>query len=59
MIEQYNVKFNYLKPDGYWCIGATEIVSVNVTDEKCNHHLASNVIKSKYPNCNIVNVKYI
>ena len=59
MIEQYDVKFNYLKSDGHWCIGVNKLVNVTVNREKCNHQLAGNVIRSRYTNCETINVSYI
>lgn len=59
MIEQYDVKFNYLKSDGHWCNEVNELVNVTVNREKCNHQLASNVIKSRYANCEIIKVSYV
>lgn len=36
-----------------------ELVNVTVNREKCNHQLASNVIRSRYANCEIVGVSYV
>jgi len=61
MIEQYLVKFNYKKPDGFWVIGADEEVDVeyDADNEKCNHDKAREIILIKYHPCSIVNVRYV
>jgi hypothetical protein len=51
MKEDYIVKFNYLKPPGFWIIGAEETVEVECTVETCNHDLAQAVIEKKYGGC--------
>lgn len=58
--EEYIVKFNYF--DGaFWKFGITETVTLRVPDHniKTNHEMASEIIKNKYPNCEIVKVKYV
>jgi len=60
MTEEYQVKFNYQKPDGFWRHSCTETVLVEFgTIEKKNHHKAENVIMDKYPNCKIISVRYV
>ena len=59
--EQYEVKFSYQKPDGYWECSKKELISIPIKTnmkEKCNHEKAVEVIKSKYKNCIIINCSY-
>lgn len=60
--EQYIVKLNYQKPDGYWVVGHEEEVSVLVNhkmQEKNNHDAAEVLAKLKFPGCHIVSISYI
>lgn len=60
MKEQYLVKFNYKKPDGFWIIGHEEEVDIeyNRKNEKCNHEKAREIIHRKYHGCSVVSVNY-
>jgi hypothetical protein len=60
MIEQYAVKLNYKKPDGYWKIGEEIFVDVetDVDHKKANHFAAEAKAKEIFPNCEIVRVTY-
>lgn len=60
-MEQYFVKLNYQKPDGYWVFGKIIEISVEVVhgvNEKNNHDEAIRVAKLEYPGCEIVSVSY-
>lgn len=59
--EQYEVNFDYQKPDGYWICSHKEHVSVPVrhgANEKNNHNAAKNIIKQRYQKCRINSVTY-
>lgn len=60
--EEYIVKVNYQKDDGYWVIGEVVDVSVPVehgVNEKNNHNRAANLVQSQFVNCEVVSVKYV
>lgn len=61
MKEQYLVKFNYKKTDGFWVIGEDEYVEVsyNRKNEKRNHDKARAIIHRRYPGCSVVSVSYV
>ena len=60
--EQYLVKLDYLKEDGYWYCGKEELVYVDVRHgkfEKDNYEEAAELAKALYPSgCTIRSVKY-
>lgn len=61
-LEDYRVKINRRKPDGYWVIG--EVVTVKVPlrwgePEKVNHDRAEALARKRYPGCEIVRVTYL
>ena len=48
--EEYLVKINYQKPDGYWKVGHIESVCVKVkhgVNERANHEEAAKLMKEK------------
>lgn len=60
--EDYQVKFNVKKEDGYWSYGVTETVSVSVRhgeNEKNAHDRAKAALLKKYPGAKIVSVTYV
>jgi hypothetical protein len=59
--EQYIVKLNYQKVDGYWDYGPEITVSVEVrhgVNEKNNHAKAAAQARKLYPGAEIVSVTY-
>lgn len=59
--ELYRVKLDYPKPDGLWVHSHVEEVPVELppgAPEKCNHSLAEQAAKKKFPGCRIVTVTY-
>jgi len=60
-LEQYEVHYHYKGGDGYWEYGCAEIVCVPVRHgikEKCNHDIAQEIFKQKYPKRIIDDVIY-
>lgn len=62
--EHYIVKYNYLKPNGFWEIGTEKEISVDVVhgvNEKDNHDEAARLLIDKLKSENIVeyNIKTI
>lgn len=60
-LEQYVVKLNYQKDDGYWVTGHTEDIFVKVkhgSNEKNNHDKAKNMALKKFPKSKIISVTY-
>lgn len=59
--EEYTVKLNYQKPDGYWVWGHEAQINVQCqhgVDEKCNHEKAKKLAQKKYPGCQVTTVIY-
>ena len=60
-MEQYDVKLNYQKDDGYWVIGHIENIFIKVkhgVNEKNNHDEAKRIALHKFPKSKIVSVTY-
>lgn len=59
--ESYIVRFSYRKEDGYWVQGKEEevVVATHIGKERNNHKEAEEVIKKKYPGCEIIRVIYV
>jgi hypothetical protein len=60
--EQYQIKYNFQKEDGFWVYGATTVVCVPITNpakEKCQHNKAEKIFLKVHPKTVIVNVIYI
>lgn len=60
--EDYEVRLDYQKPDGYWVFSHRERVTVQSmhgVDEKDNHAAAEAVAKQKFPGCRVSCVKYV
>jgi hypothetical protein len=60
MTEQYIVKFNYKKQDGFWVIGEEIEIDVeyNAENEKDNHDKAREKIYRIYHGCEVVSINY-
>lgn len=59
--EQYVVKINRKKDDGYWIYGEEIDVWVPYRegeDFKALHHRAATMVKKMHPGCTIVSVTY-
>lgn len=62
MWEEYEVKFNYEKPDGSWEMGKVEKVAVRLKGdmkEGENQQKVEDTIKKMYPGCVVISITYL
>ena len=53
--EQYDVKFRYQKPDGFWT--TTTVMYHGLT--KADHDKVTKKWREEYPNADLINVTYL
>lgn len=59
--EQYEIIYDYKKPDGFWAISAKETVMVKCqhgVNEKNNHNKAKEIFESNHPEARVHSVMY-
>ena len=60
--EQYEVRYDYQKPDGFWVISSTVIIDVphsQYETGKDKHDEAIRIFKKKHPNARVTGVTYL
>ena len=54
--EDYTVRLNYQRDDGYWTMAHEITVTVPIIKPKCSHGKAEKIAMKMYPGCEIVRV---